>query len=391
MYVPSHDFPSIPVQADGDTLRTTVAQTVQTASRSGRFRADAGHRYDAAGLAWRGWLTAQLDRTRPDGRADSADLDRPVVGAYAGVAPRARRADAASYYEHDLTADYPGAPIGRPFVPPTLLAAVPVQTVPVGAQSVRLRFVEKTGSVGVFRPGATDIPLASVGRSEGLREMHVFWSGYAGSDWRQRQLASFAGYSDDADKARACTEALEDFASRQWLLSGETGLDSYHLGNLPVARYTATDTYGTTAVDTVMQDFEERLQSVRERTRGAYMADRLMISPRIMHRLASYQNYAAGGTSDAIAIVQRKIAAYGYTIQMVDDLRDFGGDLQDGMVFYSSRADSLKHLLALAPAPVDTWQAGPTQITAMAMISGGLVCPARESCEIHTIPVSALG
>lgn len=385
---PSMNVPKTAI--GGDTVRSHVSANIAGLSARNR-RADSGFRLSSAALAWRGFANKQIRQTRDANRADSEAVkaeDQRALEPFAGFLTSQRRADAASYYEHDLVAEYPGAPIQKGRVPASLLAAVPVQNVDVGAQSVRLRFVEGQASVKAHSPGMTEYPLAGATRTEGLREMHAFVTGYAGSDWRQRQHQNYAGYNDDAVKADACTFALEDFLSREWLVSGSGNLDAWNLGNIPVARYTSALTYGTDDADDVMGDFEERLQSVAETTRGVQRADRLMISNRILHRIASYQNYEAGGPSDAMAILMRKIASYGYTIQIVDDLWDLGGTRIDGMVFYSSGPNGLRHLVGLQPAPVDTFQTSGVDVTVMAAVSGGLVCPHLDSTQIHEIPVS---
>lgn len=400
LWVPSNDFPVMPgaylPDADatrrGFTANIAAVPRAQLTSDSGRDL-PAGFAFDRHALNWRGFAYRNVDRVVAQHGRNFADSARARAALeFGNVAPRARNrfSDATSYYAMELVQSF-GEPIRRTQVPNTLLAAIPVKDVDPSKPVVKLDFLNTAASVELRTAGKTTVPLASHSVSEGYREMFVFHTGYRGGDWRERQIERNLSFSSDGEKAQACMDALENYASWTWLKTGETGLDAWSLANLPVGNQTSPHTYGTTAADTVYADFMGRLYALKHLMKGTAAKGQLalMISDRIIHHLASYTNFGAGGPGPAgRAFVMSLIQAEGYEVQIVQEMQDYGGDLVDGMIPYVRHANGLQHLVGMKPGPADTYTVGGATITEMAMISGGLVCPDANSCLIFKIPVA---
>lgn len=388
IWIPSDDFRAAPVPVSGSRARSAVINAIASLP-SGRLRSDSGHRVDAATAAWTAYLYGRAREIRADSNT--------VMEIDAAFRPRLQqgpgRADSSSYFALE-TVDRSGPIHERPLVPQQLLGAIPVQSVDVSKDTYEVKFVDATASVENRPSGKTTLPLSEATADSSLRKLHVFHTGYASGDWRAQQLQRSMSFSEDALKAQRCEWALNNFASSTWLRSGVTGLDAWSLADLPVQRETSTLTYGTTAADTVLQEFVGYLQYFSEVWKGARGGAtlRCLISARVVHAISRYSNFAAGGTGlYRTQAVLDMIRGEGFEPTMVHELYNFGGANVDGMVLYADYPDGLRHLLGMAPAPVGSYPVGGTTVTEMAMISGGLICPDRESCYIIELPVTPAG
>jgi hypothetical protein len=344
-----------------------------------------GEYVDIGGRNWQGF-GHRIQRQHDKLTADAAV--RGVVATHRGLVPRARRmADATMHNPMELV-EMRAQLVEAQILPRQLITQIPEQSVPLNKDTFALTYVESVASVEVRTSGKTTMPFGSSRKTHGWSGMHVFHTGTKGRDWRQRQLQ--ASDDDDARAARVAVETIDTFLSRTWLVSGASGLDSLHLVNLPVSRYTSTNVIGTTAVDTVDVEIAAFLHSLTDVQRGLSINGKLVLitTSRIVARLGMYANFAVGGPGmRGPAAVRELFAAMGYEVRISDELRDVGGTSVDGMLAFVEYDDGLKQLVSMPTGPSDSWTLGSIQYTEYAAIHGGLICPDKSSCRIGLFPV----
>lgn len=377
-----------PVHVPGITtelIREWASEAIDAA-----YKADANvAAMDNATRATVGWAMLRADAEG----ASVAEVDAYLKAAVANGVGARRRADSA-YYEGDLTAPLRDEPFERPQRDRMLLTSIPIESVPAGQEYYTARFEDLKGRAAIYTPGDEAPPRADVERTEQpRRKMHAAWNCIS-QDWLGSLRDGFAGRDNSGARRRAAILAHEQLWNDA-LQNGVAGLDYWGLKaatGLPALRETGAVTYGSATADQAFADFEQTLQRIPEVSEGTNDApDTIMFTRRIWNRLISYQNYVAGGNSNAIAILRAKLSQYGISqVVVADELRNYGGSNVDALVLSNRASDDqrLRHVMGLTPAPIRTVQTTSGDVTVFASISGGLYAPIAGSTYIKTIPVS---
>ena len=389
----THRYVSVPGALPGDLVAgisgDSITRAIEARLRDESTRADATKAPDAAALVATSWARERADSIARETRGNADAIRARILGAHRREATAGRRADAASYYAMDLVANLPGSPIVRPRADLSdLLVGIPTRNVAAGAQTWRRRFVTHSGAAGVYRPGATQPPIASISRDEGQGEIVTYWTCVV-DEWLESMHDGYSGLDNAGEKAAAATRALEELAHTA-ILSGIPGLGIASLQDLPMSRRASSVVYGTAAADDALEDFASHLDAAVEAAKGTSRPDSIVISERIMNRLHRYTNFAFGGTAYASKIVSDLFVEKGITKVVPGySLQDFGGTNVDAMIAFSSSEDSgLANVLAMRPAPVRTVETIGGRATVYAMRHGGLELPIATSALLVEIEVA---
>ena len=383
---------NVPGSLPGDQVAGiggSLTRTIEARLRDESARADAVKAPDAAALVATSWARERADSIARETRGNADAIRARILGAHRRDATAGRRADAASYYAMDLAANLPGSPIVRPRADLSdLLVAIPTRNVAAGAATWRRRFVTHQGAAGVYRPGSTQPPIASISRDEGQGEIVTYWTCVV-DEWLEQLHDGFSGLDNQGEKAAAATRALEELAHTA-ILSGIPGLGISSLQDLPMSRRASSLVYGTAAIDDVLKDFASHLDAAVEAAKGTSRPDSIVVSERILNRLNRYANFANGGNQYASQIVQSLFSDRGITKVVPGfSLQDFGGSNVDAMIaFSSSETSGLANVLAMRPAPVRTVETIGGRATVYAMRHGGLELPIATSALLVEIEVA---
>jgi hypothetical protein len=383
---------NVPGSLPGDQVAGiggSLTRTIEARLRDESARADAAKAPDAAALVATSWARERADSIARETRGNADQIRARILAGHRRDATAGRRADAASYYAMDLAANLPGSPIVRPRADLSdLLVAIPTRNVAAGAATWRRRFVTHQGAAGVYRPGSTQPPIASISRDEGQGEIVTYWTCVV-DEWLEQLHDGFSGLDNAGEKAAAATRALEELAHTA-ILSGIPGLGISSLQDLPMSRRASSLVYGTAAIDDVLKDFASHLDAAVEAAKGTSRPDSIIVSERIMNRLNRYANFANGGNQYASQIVQSLFSDRGITKVVPGfSLQDFGGANVDAMIaFSSSETSGLANVLAMRPAPVRTVETIGGRATVYAMRHGGLELPIATSALLVEIEVA---
>lgn len=383
---------NVPGSLPGDQVAGiggSITRTIEARLRDESARADAAKAPDAAALVATSWARERADSIARETRGNADQIRAQILAGHRRDATAGRRGDAASYYAMDLAANLPGSPIVRPRADLSdLLVAIPTRNVAAGAATWRRRFVSHQGAAGVYRPGSTQPPIASISRDEGQGEIVTYWTCVV-DEWLEQLHDGFSGLDNAGEKAAAATRALEELAHTA-ILSGIPGLGIASLQDLPMSRRASSLVYGTAAIDDVLKDFASHLDAAVEAAKGTSRPDSIIVSERIMNRLNRYANFANGGNQYASQIIQSMFSDRGITKVVPGfSLQDFGGANVDAMIaFSSSETSGLANVLAMRPAPVRTVETIGGRATVYAMRHGGLELPIATSALLVEIEVS---
>jgi hypothetical protein len=387
-----NQYVNVPGSLPGDQVAGiggSLTRTIEARLRDESVRADAAKAPDAAALVATSWARERADSIARETRGNADAIRARILGAHRRDATAGRRADAASYYAMDLAANLPGSPIVRPRADLSdLLVAIPTRNVAAGAATWRRRFVTHQGAAGVYRPGSTQPPIASISRDEGQGEIVTYWTCVV-DEWLEQLHDGFSGLDNAGEKAAAATRALEELAHTA-ILSGIPGLGISSLQDLPMSRRASSLVYGTAAIDDVLKDLASHLDAAVEAAKGTSRPDSIIVSERIMNRLNRYANFANGGSQYASQIVSSLFTDRGITKVVPGfSLQDFGGSNVDAMIaFSSSETSGLANVLAMRPAPVRTVETIGGRATVYAMRHGGLELPIATSALLVEIEVA---
>lgn len=356
------------------------------AGRPAAERADSA--VDASSVIAQGWL-AEVAAERGV-RADS------LAGGLARRLPP-RRADAAYYNSgDDLSAPLRPEPFVKQQKPRALLSGFPVENIGAGQMRFYANFLDHVGGASIYTPGTNVIATADIDRSQDEARDVFTYVVQVPEDWLLSRMDQFAGRDNTSQRQAAGALALEK-AFNQAILNGAPGYNALSLAGasqVGTLRIDSTATYGTDAADDVFEDLHVACQAISEESEGAFDSpDTLMVTRRIMHRLARYQNFDVGGPSDANRIVQGILSSYGISqVIMADELRDFEGSAnRDAMVFFNRSGDEtrLRQVVSMRPTPIKSVETLTGRVTLMAGRHAGLYLPQSGSALIYTVGVSA--
>ena len=342
---------------------------------------------DAASVVTVGYLHDRV------GKGLSADaLDAHVDGlARAGLAPSTRTADAAMFYEHDLTAPLREEPFVKPQRARALLANIPTIAVDPGQRYFTVRYAEHEANAAWMRQGDTTPPLGGVTRSEmSPREINWIWSG-APTDWLLRRRDGFAGRDNETKRRESAVLGVEQVMNTA-LLAPDAGVTQWGLqpgvNAVPVARGASSLASAVAATgDDVLEDLDEAALEISEASDGTMPApDTVMVGRILLNTLRRKYNFAAGGPGAIGPAFEQILAMHGITqVQIADELNGFAGAGTGAMVFYNRASDlSLRHALGMRPAPVHTYTGARGDVTVYAGCTGGIVVPNGQAAYIRT-------
>lgn len=324
------------------------------------------------------------------GHGLTADALDAAIADAAGATPR-RLADAAGYYEHDLTAPLREEPFVRPQRERALLANIPTIAVDPGQRFFTIRYVDHTTNAAKVRDGDTTVPLAGVARTEmAPREIHWTWSG-APSTWLGRRRDAFAGRDNDDQRRRAAVLGIEQVMNQD-LLAADAGVQMWGLAAgvnaMPAIREVSPlASLAAATGDQVLTDLDAAAARIAELSDQTMPApDTLMIDLLGYNLMKRKFNFVAGGPGSLAAALADVLGAHGITqVQIANELRDFGGAGTSGAVFYARGSEmSLRHALGMRPAPVHTYTGPSGEVTVYAGCSGGLVAANGQAVYVRT-------
>lgn len=345
---------------------------------------------DAASVVTVGYLHGRV------GKGLSADaLDDHLHGlAQSGLAPTTRTADAAMFYEHDLTAPLREEPFVRPQRARALLANIPTIAVDPGQRYFTIRYAEHEANAAWMRQGDTTPPLGGVTRSEmPPREINWIWSG-APTDWLLRRRDGFAGRDNETKRRESAVLGVEQLMNTA-LLAPDAGVTQWGLAPganaVPVARGASTLASVSAATgDELLADLDLGLSEIPEASDGTMPTlDTMLIGRILWNSWHRKYNFGAGGPGAIRAAIAEMLNAHGVTqVQIADDLNAFAGANSGAFVLYSRTSDlSLRHALGMRPAPVHTYTGARGDVTVYAGCTGGLVVPNVQAAYIRTYKV----
>jgi hypothetical protein len=337
-------------------------------------RGDAIHRADSTIAVQRQWARDRMaDFGERRGDTLDADEQREILETLSAV--MTARGDAAAFYTDDLVADV-GAPVERPLKPLQLMGAIPVMTVPAGAERYRRRDFELSADgIQDYTPGMVPKGNASVTRGERTRPLHATVGSYTTGEWRSGQHQGFAGVNNDALKQRAVNRKMRQIYNQRLKDGGGSALDFRHLGNLPMLKRKAGGVYGDTgaySADDLLADWVAHLNAITEGSDEVFAADTMLYSPRILNRADRYHNFGAGGNGNLRRRMMQEAADRGLRMVPVIDLQNLGGNLVDSTLSFSSAEDGLKQVIGMMPSAVKSFDEGMSIRTVMGMVWGGL-------------------
>lgn len=348
----------------------------------------AGADLDTASLATVGYLHGRVGQ---DGyTADS--LEQEIVSlADAGRVVPSRVADAAEYYEHDLTAPLREEPFVRPQRERALLAAIPTLAVDPGQRFYSIRYVDHTTNAAKMRNGDTIVPLAGVTRTETQpREIHWTWSG-APTGWLTRRRDVYARRDNETQRRNAAILGIEQVMNND-LLAADAGIKMWGLAAganaLPAIRETsALASLAAATGDDVLEDLDLAAAAVGEKFDATVpQPDTMLVDLPTWNAMRRKFNFAAGGPGSIMPSIDVVLSGHGITqVRVANELRGFGGAGTGAAVFYNRTSDlSLRHALGMRPAPVHTFTNATGEVTVYAGCSAGLVAPNGATVYIRT-------
>jgi hypothetical protein len=372
--------------------------TPQFLAESALRCADAGERIagreglDFTSLVTVGFLAGRVAK---DGvkAVDSAVLDAYRQAATAGaVAPVRKVADATEYYEHDLTAPLRDQPFVRPQRPRALLAAIPTIAIDPGQRYYTIRYLDHLANAAKMRGGDTSPPIAGIARTElPPREVHWTWSAAPTAQWFSRRQDAYAGHDNEAERRAAAVLGVEQ-AMNQDLLATDAGVALWGLAPGPNAVPALREASPLASVlaatgDQMLADFDEALSKIAEVSDTTMPApDSMLVDLPLLNLMRRKFNFVAGGEGSIVSAFQAVMASHGITsVSVCNELRNFAGAGTGAIVLFSRGSDlSLRHALAMRPAPVHSYT-GPTgDLTIYAGASAGLVVPNAQAAYIRS-------
>ncbi len=275
------------------------------------------------------------------------------------------RCDSAWYAPDSLTFK-DGDPLRPQYAKRTLSETVPVRTVPQWAADYLPGVVAYSGSVDVYRPGMTNIPLIGVAAGYRRRPVHTF-VGKTQIDWLSLIQAQRADFSVVAEQAQAASTIFLEFVEKA-LSAGIPAMDWTGVSQLGVARYhSSVDYSGSPAISDVYADLTRLIQCAVDVAgdRGE-PPDTLLIGTRWGRAISRTNNLAAGGggmtgtemlTQKVLAASEFERMLSGNGIQRIISCRaltSFGGDstLDGALLLKSTDSQALRQIVSMAPAPV---------------------------------------
>jgi len=373
IHIPGQSLPAAPVSDE------RVRSLVQQAALRGQAVPGVQSRADAV-LAdyYLGW-SEQAGLTQAVADSKRADSVRADAKRYMDNLYRRFRADAASTFDGALT-DRSGRVIRRPEVPQRMLDALPVRRVAPWAQNFEKRYVDHTGSVSWGRGGESSAPRADYYTDTEYRPVQLVWTAIE-TDAIQSLHAQSPEYGVDprAEKQRAAQMVMRRAINRA-LISGVTGLDMWHSGNVPGYRLSLTSVFGTGSggsnLETALAEWKSILHTVSDLSDDTFQIDSVVLPKRFMNVCADYVTTSAGfplqDTIFANPFLQA-LAAYGITNVSYDPgLKNAGGSNVDRLMFYSSAEGGLRHVRALDITPLRTVQEGLADVEYIVARVGGL-------------------
>lgn len=305
-----------------------------------------------------------------------------------------RAADAASTVPEAGTF-VAGPPVKPIFRPTRLMDEMPAFQLPVWTDTVRVDYLDYTGQVQWGRGGDNSMPISDYTvTSEFAVTPEIVWTS-TNLHWMQEQRAQSPNYavSPPAEKANAARVAL-DQALESALVSTPSGVGFRSIANSPMLRGSSALVYGTNTVQDCLTDFTKFLQRIGELSLGIFAPDTLIITQRVINRLAA--PVTTGGSSEFPfnpgAQFRERLAEYGINrVIIAPSLQDAGGVDVDRCLLIQSGPGGLKRYTALDPVVVRTSVIGLNTQTIMAALPAGVYSSYRASSFVYDIQVTPAG
>ena len=283
-----------------------------------------------------------------------------------------------------------GPPVKPIFRPTRLLEAMPSFELPVWTDVTRFDYLDYTGQVQWGRGGDTSMPVSDYTvTSQYAVTPEVVWTS-TNLHWLQEQRAQSPNYaiSPAAEKANAAMTVINQ-ALESALVSTPSGVGFQSLANTNCLRGVSALTYGTDPVQDCLRDFTVFLQKVSELSLGIFQPDTLLITQRVINRLAAPVVTSTGYPFDPASVLASRISEYGITnMVIVPSLQDAGGTNVDRTVLLQSGAGGLKRYSALEPTIVRTSVTGLNTQSFVAALPAGVYASYRASSYVYDIPIA---
>ena len=298
------------------------------------------------------------------------------------------------YYANDLTGTLTPEPIERPREEADLVDKIPVSQVDPGQKYVTMQFVDLTGAAAYMNSESTSPPISGTDRAESEpTKVEWLWTATE-SHWKEDLNAAFSGINNRMTDLSSARHSLDRLMNRS-LLKPDAGVKIRGLkgDDLKVLRRTGLQNLEAATGDDVLEALDKAFSYIGEQTKMAMKRNNLaLISPIIWNAMHRKFNFSAGGPGSIVSAIQAVMNRHGIqNIAPCPSLDGFAGAKTGAMVLLHRPASgeedsnlSLRHGVAMMPAPVHSYMGPSGEVTVYAAAHAGLFAPNGAATLIET-------